>query len=491
MSGGLRRWRRRRFCGVSPVRVSQRTVERHLGDRRREVARDVGGQRLERRDVERMDAAPAALPGQLDQARQEARQRLAAAGRRDQQRRVAGSRPRSASRADGRAAASRGWRTTRRSAPAARRRPPATASGPRSAQARAPPPIATADKIAGPRRPPANHGCARRAERRYNAGQVVGRGRQRSPREVGMTYGRFAGAALAALLALLPVRLEASESLFERGDYLINGIVACGNCHTPQGPDGPLAGMELAGGLVIEEPEFTVVTPNITPDPETGIGRWSDEEIIAAIREGRRPDGSIIGPPMPIGLYRGMSDRDVAGPGPLPASAAAGAQRGAALGVPVPAARELRPAGRRGGRGAARRPGRLRHLPRRPARPLHPVPHAAGRGPDRLRQPARRRRQPVPWALGRLHLGQHHLGPASTVSARGPTPRSSARSRKASAPTARVCCRRWGTPTTPPWSRPTSTRWWRICARFRRRVTDGAPRDAARAGLPAGAPWPS
>jgi mono/diheme cytochrome c family protein len=126
-----------------------------------------------------------------------------------------------------------------------------------------------------------------------------------------MRDARFAGAALAAWLALLPVRLEASESLFERGDYLINGIVACGNCHTPRGPGGPLAGMELAGGLVIEEPEFTVVTPNITPDPETGIGRWSDEEIIAAIREGRRPDGSIIGPPMPIGLYRGMSDRDV------------------------------------------------------------------------------------------------------------------------------------------------------------------------------------
>jgi hypothetical protein len=69
--------------------------------------------------------------------------------------------------------------------------------------------------------------------------------------------------------------------------------------------------MELAGGLVIEEPELTVVTPNITQDIETGIGGWSDQEIIAAIREGRRPDGSIIGPPMPINLYRAMSDGDV------------------------------------------------------------------------------------------------------------------------------------------------------------------------------------
>jgi hypothetical protein len=69
-----------------------------------------------------------------------------------------------------------------------------------------------------------------------------------------MRYGGRAGAALFVLLALLPARLDATESPFEQGDYLINGIVACGNCHTPQGPDGPLEGMELAGGLVIGSP---------------------------------------------------------------------------------------------------------------------------------------------------------------------------------------------------------------------------------------------
>ena len=113
---------------------------------------------------------------------------------------------------------------------------------------------------------------------------------------------------LAAGLWAAPGRAETPS---ERGRYLINGIVACGNCHTPQGPDGPVAGMELAGGLVIQEEAFTVHTPNITPDPETGIGKWSDAEIIAAIRDGRRPDGRIIGPPMPIDQYRRMSDRDV------------------------------------------------------------------------------------------------------------------------------------------------------------------------------------
>ncbi len=102
-----------------------------------------------------------------------------------------------------------------------------------------------------------------------------------------------------------------SNPQLERGRYLVQGIVGCGNCHTPQGPNGPLPGQEMAGGLVFEEPPFTAVASNITPDKATGIGNWTDAQLITAIREGRRPDGSLIGPPMPIGLYRGLSDPDV------------------------------------------------------------------------------------------------------------------------------------------------------------------------------------
>jgi mono/diheme cytochrome c family protein len=98
----------------------------------------------------------------------------------------------------------------------------------------------------------------------------------------------------------------------ERGRSLVEGIAGCGNCHTPKGPAGDLPGMNLAGGPVFDEPPFRAVAPNITPDPETGIGRWTDAQIATAIREGRRPDGSVIGPPMPIELYRGISDRDLA-----------------------------------------------------------------------------------------------------------------------------------------------------------------------------------
>ncbi len=114
----------------------------------------------------------------------------------------------------------------------------------------------------------------------------------------------------AALLAATTTAL--AETPIERGRYLMRGIVACGNCHTPMGPRGPLPGQEMAGGTVFDEKPFTAVAPNITPDAETGIGRWTDEQIVAAIREGKRPDGTIIGPPMPIGLYRGLSDTDVA-----------------------------------------------------------------------------------------------------------------------------------------------------------------------------------
>ena len=99
--------------------------------------------------------------------------------------------------------------------------------------------------------------------------------------------------------------------LLARGTYLVEGIVACGNCHTPKTRDGtPIESMQFAGGFVIEEPGFTAYAPNITMDPETGIGHWSDAEIVRAIRDGVRPDGTLIGPPMPIAWYRGISDRD-------------------------------------------------------------------------------------------------------------------------------------------------------------------------------------
>ena len=118
----------------------------------------------------------------------------------------------------------------------------------------------------------------------------------------------LAAAGVAAGLAGQP---GLAETPLERGTYLVRGIVACGNCHTTRDAEMRFVeGMELAGGFKIEEEHFTAYVPNITPDLETGIGAWTDAQIVTAIREGKRPDGSTIGPPMPFGQYRAMSDRD-------------------------------------------------------------------------------------------------------------------------------------------------------------------------------------
>lgn len=121
-------------------------------------------------------------------------------------------------------------------------------------------------------------------------------------------------AALAASLALATGAACAQlpdAAKIQRGAYLMNGILACGNCHGVRGPNGPLADRGLSGGMVFEEPGFTAYASNITPHRETGIGKWTDAEIARAIREGKRPDGSIIGPPMPVEFYRHMAQEDV------------------------------------------------------------------------------------------------------------------------------------------------------------------------------------
>jgi mono/diheme cytochrome c family protein len=124
---------------------------------------------------------------------------------------------------------------------------------------------------------------------------------------------KSAGVGVAFVIACLMAVPATAQSPVERGRYLVDSIAGCGNCHTPKGSNGPLPGKELAGNAVIEDnPAFRAVASNITPDKATGIGNWTDAQIAKAIREGLRPDGSLIGPPMPIGLYRGIADDDLA-----------------------------------------------------------------------------------------------------------------------------------------------------------------------------------
>ncbi|MEO1178055.1 MAG: cytochrome C [Pseudomonadota bacterium] len=114
----------------------------------------------------------------------------------------------------------------------------------------------------------------------------------------------------ALITGLLIASGATAETLLERGAYLVQGPMACGNCHTPKGPDGPIANMEMGGGFVIRTPGFEVHVPNISPGSR--VAKWSDAELALAIREGIRPDGTVIRPPMAIELYRQLSDRDLA-----------------------------------------------------------------------------------------------------------------------------------------------------------------------------------
>ena len=84
---------------------------------------------------------------------------------------------------------------------------------------------------------------------------------------------------------------QAPSAGIERGRYLVESILGCGNCHTPKTPTGEsIASLNLSGsGLSFSIPPFTGTATNITPDRETGIGSWTDDEIKHAIVAGKRP----------------------------------------------------------------------------------------------------------------------------------------------------------------------------------------------------------
>jgi mono/diheme cytochrome c family protein len=129
---------------------------------------------------------------------------------------------------------------------------------------------------------------------------------------VGIACGILLSMASGAALA------QSKPAQIERGGYLVNTIMACGNCHTPRGTDGRLiSDRALAGGgLTLATPAFTVTAPNVTPDKETGIGGWSDADIKRALLTGMRPDhghlaGVELAAVMPANFYKGLLPGDL------------------------------------------------------------------------------------------------------------------------------------------------------------------------------------
>ncbi|UEM05575.1 cytochrome c [Skermanella rosea] len=97
----------------------------------------------------------------------------------------------------------------------------------------------------------------------------------------------------------------AGDDPVKRGEYIFNAA-GCLGCHT-ESKEAP----RLAGGRALKTPFGTFYGPNITPDPETGIGGWTDEDFIRALREGRSPDGTAYFPVFPYTSFTHLTDQDL------------------------------------------------------------------------------------------------------------------------------------------------------------------------------------
>jgi mono/diheme cytochrome c family protein len=109
--------------------------------------------------------------------------------------------------------------------------------------------------------------------------------------------------------AVSPAALAADENddaQIRRGEYIFHAA-GCYACHTDIDNRGP----RLAGGGPIKTPFGTFYAPNITPDPDFGIGGWSDADFIRALRDGVAPDGSHYYPVFPYGSFAKMTDQDI------------------------------------------------------------------------------------------------------------------------------------------------------------------------------------
>ena len=117
--------------------------------------------------------------------------------------------------------------------------------------------------------------------------------------------------------ALTERRFEASPARAARGKYLVENVMGCFACHTKLDqrdlPGSYAAAAHRGAGASMEADGAPwLVAPNITPDVETGVGGWTDDQLARAIREGVSRDGRALFPMMPYGGFRHLSDEDLA-----------------------------------------------------------------------------------------------------------------------------------------------------------------------------------
>jgi mono/diheme cytochrome c family protein len=112
-------------------------------------------------------------------------------------------------------------------------------------------------------------------------------------------------------------KIEHTAEQFARGKYLAENVSGCMECHTPHDWSArvsPLTAGKLGAGEVVPLTSVPghIVAPNITPDPETGAGNWTDRQLGRAIREGIGHDGRALFPAMPYQRFHALSDEDLA-----------------------------------------------------------------------------------------------------------------------------------------------------------------------------------
>jgi mono/diheme cytochrome c family protein len=119
-------------------------------------------------------------------------------------------------------------------------------------------------------------------------------------------------AAALTVLAVTSASALAADPQIERGKYLTS-FAGCFDCHTPGYFFGKPDMSRYLGGSEVgfEIPGLGVfVGPNLTPDKETGLGAWSQDDIVKAITTGARPDGRILAPIMPWKSFAGLTKQD-------------------------------------------------------------------------------------------------------------------------------------------------------------------------------------
>jgi mono/diheme cytochrome c family protein len=111
---------------------------------------------------------------------------------------------------------------------------------------------------------------------------------------------------MAAGILLYGASLAMDEDLIAKGRYLVHAG-GCITCHTEDSDEA----VPLSGGYALKSPFGTFYAPNITPDKDTGIGEWSDEDFLRAFHEGINPDGDAYFPAFPYTAYTGVGRDDL------------------------------------------------------------------------------------------------------------------------------------------------------------------------------------